>query len=112
AGATPADAVFPASVGSLILFVFVLLAWVLPRERGALVFSEAEVAFLFPAPVTRRRLIHYKLMKSQVAILLWMLVLTIIFGRFWSGGMAWVRSLGWWVILSTLNLHILVASFA
>jgi hypothetical protein len=32
----------------------VLLAWMIPHERAALTFTEAEVAFLFPAPVTRR----------------------------------------------------------
>ena len=109
---TPENAQMFESLGALILLGLVLLAWVLPRDRAALVFSEAEVAFLFPAPVSRRTLIHYKLVKSQVAILFMMFFLTIIFGRFSSGGMAWVRAIGWWVILSTLNLHILAASFA
>jgi ABC-2 type transport system permease protein len=97
------------AIAALILFGLILLAWVLPRERAALTFSEAEVAFLFPAPVSRRTLIHYKLVKSQVAILFMIFFLRIIF---WSGGTAWVRALGWWVMLSTLNLHNLAASFA
>src|SRR5436853_7586122 len=42
------------SIGALVLFVMVLLSWILPRERAALVFTEAEIAFLFPAPVSRR----------------------------------------------------------
>src|SRR5208283_2540525 len=54
--------------GALALFVIVLLAWIIPRERAALTFTEAEVAFLFPAPVTRRNLIHYKLIRSQMRI--------------------------------------------
>jgi len=109
---TPENAQMFEAVGALILFFLVFLGWVFGRERASLIFSEAEVAFLFPAPVSRRKLIHYKLIKSQVTILFTVLVLTIIFGRFWSGGMAWVRSLGWWVILTTLNLHIIAASFA
>jgi len=39
------------SLGALGLFVVVFLAWVVPQERAALGFSEAEVAFLFPVPV-------------------------------------------------------------
>src|SRR5262245_42648676 len=55
---------FYESLGALVLLVIVLLAWIIPRERAALAFTEAEVAFLFPAPVTRRGLIHYKLLRS------------------------------------------------
>src|SRR5262249_11158463 len=49
--------------GALFLFVIVVMAWIFPHERAALTFTEAEVAFLFPAPVTRRQLIHYKLIR-------------------------------------------------
>src|SRR3954451_18918991 len=35
-------------LGALILLVIVALAWILPHERAALAFTEAEVAFLFP----------------------------------------------------------------
>ena len=59
------------SIGSVALFVIVLLSWILPRERAALAFTEAEVAFLFPAPVSRRNLIHYKLLRSQLAVHWW-----------------------------------------
>lgn len=98
--------------GAMLLCVIVLLGWLIPNERAALVFSEAEVAFLFPAPLSRRRLIHYKLLKSQVGILFTILLFTIIFGRFRTGGSAWTRAVGWWVIFSTLNLHMIGASFA
>ena len=92
------------------LFLIVLLAWIIPHSRAALVFSEAEVNFLFPAPIHRRTLIHFKLLKSQIAILFTTLLLTFMSGHI--GGAAWIRALGWWVILSTLNLHFLGSSFA
>src|SRR5215471_15266627 len=41
------------SVAALVLLIIVVLAWVLPHQRAALAFTEAEVAFLFPAPITR-----------------------------------------------------------
>jgi ABC-2 type transport system permease protein len=100
------------SIGAVILFTLILGAWIFPQDRAALVFSEAEIAFLFPAPVSRRALIHYKLLKSQIAILFTVLLLTLLTGRFFTSSQAWIRVLGWWVILSTLGLHLLGASFA
>ena len=100
------------SIGATVLFVIVLLSWLLPKDRAALAFSEAEVAFLFPAPISRRTLIHYKLLRSQIGILISTLVLTLVSGRASSGGQAWIRMVGWWLMLSTLNLHFLGASFA
>jgi len=97
-------------VGALALFVIVLLAWIIPHERAALTFTEAEVAFLFPAPVTRRTLIHFKLLRSQLRIFFSILLLTLFSRRF--GGSAWIHVLGWWLILSMLNLHFLGSSFA
>jgi hypothetical protein len=98
------------SLGALALFVIVLLAWIIPHERAALTFTEAEVAFLFPAPVTRRTLIHFKLLRSQLRIFFSVLLLTFISRRF--GGNAWIHAVGWWLILSTLNLHFIGSSFA
>ncbi len=105
------ESVFPL-IGVVILFVMVLGAWVFPHARAALVFTEAEIAFLFPAPVSRRMLIHFKLLRSQVAILFTVLLLTLITGRLFATSHAWMRVMGWWVILSTLGLHLLGASFA
>jgi hypothetical protein len=97
-------------LGALALFVIVLLAWLIPHERAALTFTEAEVAFLFPAPMTRRHLIHYKLVRSQLRIFFSTLLLLLISRRL--GGNVWIHALGWWLILSTLNLHFLGCSFA
>ncbi len=99
------------SAGALILCTIIFLAWLVPHERGALTFTEAEVAFLFPAPVNRRTLIHYKLLKSQISILFTTVLFSLIFRRAVGGGPVWVRAVGWWVILSTLNLHFIGSSF-
>jgi ABC-2 type transport system permease protein len=104
------DLVLYESLGALVLLVFMLLAWLIPHERAALAFTEAEVAFLFPAPVTRRGLIHFKLLRSQAAILFTTLFLVLLTNR--SGTHAWIRAAGWWLILCTLNLHFLASSFA
>ena len=98
------------SLGALVLFVIVLLAWIFPHERAALTFTEAEVAFLFPAPVSRRTLIHFKLLRSQLGIFFTTLLFTFFSRRF--GGNAWIHAFGWWLIFSLLNLHFLGSSFA
>lgn len=99
--------------GALLLLVVLVLAWVLPSRRAALQFTEPEVAFLFPAPITRRRLIHFKLLRSQTAILLSTFFLVLVFRRTsYLGGHPLMQAAGWWVILSTLSLHFIGASFA
>jgi ABC-2 type transport system permease protein len=99
------------TVAAFVLFVIVLLAWILPHSRSALAFTEAEVAFLFPAPMTRRTLIHFKLLKSQFSILFSSVLMTII-GRGFGGGNFLIRAVGWWALLSMFNLHLLGSSFA
>jgi ABC-2 type transport system permease protein len=99
-------------LAALVLFVLVALGWILPSSRAALLFTEAGVAFLFPAPLTRRMLIHSQLLRSQIAIFFSAFFLTLVFRRGSAfGGNALTHALGWWLILSTLNLHLLAASF-
>ena len=83
-----------------------MLAWVIPSTTPGLRFTEAETAFLFPAPISRRTLIHCKLLSSQFSILFTSLFFTLISNR-WTflGGNALTHAFGWWFVLSTLNLH-------
>ncbi len=100
-------------LGSAILFAATIaLAWILPSSRAAITFTEAEIAFLFPAPVTRRTLIIFKLLRSQLAVLLMAVLFTFITGRWRNGIDAWTRTGSWWIILNTLTLHRIGASFA
>ncbi len=101
-----------AALAALLLMVFVALYWLWPRARAALAFSEAEIAFLFPAPVGRRTLIHYRWINTQLRILFTSLILALVSSR-WGFllGDAWIRILGWWLLLSTLDLHAVGSSF-
>jgi ABC-2 type transport system permease protein len=58
----------PDLVGAALL-AMATLAWIFPTDSGVLDFSEAEIAFLFPAPVTRRQLLIHRLLRSQVPLL-------------------------------------------
>ncbi len=100
------------AIGAAALFVVLTFMWVVPIQRAALGFTEAEIAFLFPAPVTRRTLVHFRLLTAQFRSLTGGLIMAIISNR-WSflGGNALTHGLGWWFIFSTLNLHFNGASF-
>ena len=81
-------------------------AWAARPKPVGLRFTEAEIAFLFPAPLTRRRLVHFSLLNSQLLILLSSLALSLFFNRGQGlGGNPLTHAVGWWVILSTLRLH-------
>ncbi len=85
----------------------VAFAWIAPADKPGLRFSEAEIAFLFPAPVTRRTLIHFRLVSAQFAILFTSVLMAFFFNRFgYVSGNRALRAIGWWVILSTFDLHI------
>jgi len=51
------------------LLVITAISWLVPFDSGLLDFSEAEVQFLFPAPVSRRALLLHRLLRSQIGIL-------------------------------------------
>ena len=104
---------FDPELGAAILFIAtILLSWILPASRAAIGFTEAEIAFLFPAPITRRTLLIMRLLKSQFGLLLFSAFMTLLAGQFHFGADAWFRIGGWWVIMNTLNMHRLGASFA
>ena len=95
------------AVGALLGLMRIAYIWIAPPETPGLRFSEAEIAFLFPAPATRRTLIHFRLVSAQVAILFTSLLIVFFFRRFGNtGGSRLIQAVGWWVILSTLDLHV------
>jgi len=87
--------------------------WAFGSDTGALAFSPAELQFLFPAPVTRRQLIQFKLVRAQLVILVNILIWSVLLRRGGGeGALAWVRPLSLWVLFSTLQLHRLGATLA
>jgi len=112
--AMPMDWVSTAeTLGALALLTYFVLCWLWPRDRASLAFSEAEIAFLFPAPMSRRTLIHYRLIDSQFRLLFTSLILALVSSRwgFIVDNFA-LRLIGWWLIFSTIWLHTMGSSFA
>jgi ABC-2 type transport system permease protein len=98
-------------VGALALFGAVAWGWVFGVERRVLAFTPAEVTFLFSGPVSRRGLIQFKLLRSQLLILFNALLWTLILSRERFGVSSWLRVISIWVLLTTLSFHRLGASF-
>ncbi len=87
----------------------VLFTWLFGGDEGALAFSEAEIQFLFPAPLSRRQLVHYKLLRSLLLALIAALILTLSLGRRMTGSPA-LFALGAWLGVATVSLHGVAAS--
>ena len=98
-------------VGALALLGAVAWGWIFGVERRVLAFSPAEVTFLFSGPVSRRGLIQFKLLRSQLLILFNALLWTLILSHERFGVSPWLRVISIWVLLTTLSFHRLGASF-
>ena len=93
-------------IAAIVLTLFLTLIWVTPGDNPGLAFSEAEVAFLFPAPLARRHLIHYKLLDGLLMSLLGAVFFTLIAGGWASGWVGALRKLGsWWSLNANLALQ-------
>src|ERR671939_932465 len=102
AGAATGDsALLASSVG---LALLVASWWLFSGERSALTFTQAEVQFLFPAPVSRRGLIEYKLLHAQLVIVVSTVIWVTLLVRGTAGSL-WLRGISLWVLFSTLHLH-------
>jgi ABC-2 type transport system permease protein len=101
------------AIAALLMTILTALFWLWPRSRASLRFSEAEIAFLFPAPVSRTTLLHFRWISAQLRILFTSLLLALV-STGWSfvPGNGAVRVVGFWLVLSTIDLHAVGSSFA
>ncbi|MCP3144783.1 putative ABC exporter domain-containing protein [Pyxidicoccus xibeiensis] len=88
----------------------VFAAWALGRDRPSLSFTETEVVQLFPAPIPRRALLHYKLVRGLLGTVVGALFATLFVGRVVSAAPV-LFFLGSSLGLGTLYLHSTAASF-
>lgn len=83
--------------------VLVASWWLFGSDEVALNFSTAEVQMLFPAPLTRRQLVAFKLLQSQMLIVVNVLFWTALLGR--APGSIVERPVSLWIVFTTLYLH-------
>lgn len=92
------------------LMMTLAAAWALGPDRPSLTFTETEVQQLFPAPISRRGLLHYKLARGLFGAAVASFFSTIFFGRVVTPHPV-LFFLGGTVALGTVNLHVTAASF-
>jgi hypothetical protein len=79
-------------------------AWLFGSAKATLTFTESEVQFLFPAPMTRAALLRYRLSKLLFGTLGTALISSLFFGRFLTAH-ALFFILGSWISLFTMTMH-------
>jgi ABC-2 type transport system permease protein len=100
----------PGAVG-LALLAATVIGWILPFSSGLLDFSQSEVQFLFPAPVSRRSLLVHRMLRSQIGILIGSIIPALMVQSF--SGYARLRlSVATWLILSTAKVYATGVSLA
>ncbi len=90
---------------SILAFCVLAGAWALPGDEPGLLFTEAEIEFLFPAPVTRRQLLAYKTLRTQIAGLISAVIFSIFVFR--SG-----HYIGIFVALAFFQIYTTFVSFS
>jgi len=108
---SPAAAATIVSLMAPVYALFVARWWLFPTDYKALAFTPAEVQFLFPAPLARRQLLHFKLVRHQLVLLLSTLIWTLLLRRTGAGtAHDLLRALALWTLFSTLFLQRLGAA--
>jgi hypothetical protein len=98
------------TIAALLMVITLSGTWVFGSDRLALSFTQAELSMLFPAPLTRRQLIGYKLYRAQIAVLINSLIWVFVLRRGGTALSAPLRAISIWIVFSTLNLHRLGAA--
>ena len=93
-----------ADFASIVVLVIMIMAWALPADSGGLEFTDAEIGFLFPAPLRRRDILLYKILRAQPQALFSALIMTVL--GWWRGGLF----VGVWVTISGLSIYFLLVS--
>ncbi len=92
-------------VAMLGLATLVGIGWLFGSSRSPLVFTPAETHFLFTAPLTRRQVLDFKLLRSQLALCLSSLLSVLLFSGGHFPATRILRVLGVWLVFATLQMH-------
>ena len=92
------------------LLVAAALVWIFRGREASLTLTEGEAQFLFSAPLTRRAVVHFALLRSQLRVL-WGALVALLFSRPGSAGGFLRAVIGGWLLFSVVNLHLLGVGF-
>jgi len=82
-----------------------ILPWAFPEQSGGLTFSPAEIQFLFPAPMSRRALLYYKVFRQQPQLLISALMMSLF-------GFRQAHFYGVWLPFVTLTMYFTMVALA
>jgi ABC-2 type transport system permease protein len=92
-------------IGTVGLVIFATSWWLFGGDKTTLAFSLAETSFLFPAPLSRRAIIGYKLFRAQLAILINAFIFIFLLRRGVGFLPSGYRAASLWMLFTTLNFH-------
>lgn len=96
------------TVGGVVIWIVILIAWFWPSTDPPLKFSGAEVQFFYTAPLRRRQILNYKLLRSQIGVLFGVLIAALFSGAATAAASGrWTFLVGGLLTFSTLRLHLL-----
>ena len=99
------------AAGALALWGLAVIVWLWPVASKTWTFTGAEVQFFFTAPVTRRALLNYKLLRPQLGLLFGVGVASLFSGAATASGSGrWSFVLGGWLLFAVIVLHALGAN--
>ena len=92
-------------LAALAATIFLPLPWLFPWGWSGLPFREAELTMLLQAPLTRRQVIHYGLLKSEIGVVVSSLIASLLLnGRGFSS--SWPMTfIGTWLAFEFLHLN-------
>jgi len=91
-------------LGGVALLAVATAAWLIPVDSGLLEFSDPELQFLFPAPVSRRQLLIHRMLRSQLGILFGALVIGLVSPG--TLGVSRLRlSIGAWLLMVSAKIY-------
>lgn len=92
-----------ADVVSIVFLAILLFAWAMPGDSGGLEFSEAEIQFLFPAPLRRRDLLLYKIIRAQPQVMTSAAIFSFL-------GATRGKFVGLWIVFSVLSVYMMLVA--
>ena len=92
-------------VAMLGLMALIVIGWLFGNSRNPLVYTPAETHFLFTAPLTRRQVLDFKLLRSQLALGLSSLLSVVLFSGGHFPATRILRIAGVWLVFATLQMH-------
>jgi len=92
-------------VAALAVGATAILTWVFGSAETPFAFQLAETDFVFPAPLTRRAVIQFRMVRSQLPILVSAMFTVLIFSRADLATRVLFRIPAFWLLYFTLQLH-------